>query len=534
MEEFSFHTFSELYQTCITQLNPANTILLYKDNKISTNEFINSVKKYVFCFREIGITRGARVGLSLADCPEILYTFIALSQIGACMVPIHHLLPVSNKLSILRMCEAQFFICESSSLAGLRIELKKIGHSYFLVTLDKNEESDYSINEIITGLKDIEYPAIIPDKNDILAILPSTGTSGFPKFVGVSQRNAVNVVKATKYFMEPTEEFKNGYKILNAFPLAAFPILTSSALLFLGITVIILDDFSPTRFLSLIEQWEVDILAATPAYYETIINLPVIINYKTNSVKRIYSGMDFLSNKRIHKIKQYFKNMEIAGIGYGLTETSSVVMVWRACKEKDFYVPTNCMTPIPGIDNEMEIINTDEKTAEIGEQGQIIIRGPNVVKEYYKNPRETEKVFRKDGWFLTGDLGCKDAEGRIHLLGRLKYIIKRGGRAISPVVINNYILKHPGVNTSAVVGVPHSMYGEMIWAFIQKVKDQNITKGDLMKHCREGLPPYMVPDHISFIDRIPQKPGIGKIDREELINIAFKELKKMSGGIDEK
>ncbi|MBN2531922.1 MAG: AMP-binding protein [Spirochaetales bacterium] len=534
MKEFRFDTFSELYQTCISQLNPAGTALIYKEKKVTTNELIHIVKKYTQCFQEAGIKKGSRVGLSLADCPEILYAFIALSLLGACIVPMHHLLPASNKLSILHMSDAHFIISDINNLGGFRTELQKDGYSCFIITLDKNNESDYSINELIQEVNDGEYPAVTPCADDALLVLSSTGTSGQPKFVEITQRNVVNVVKATKFYMEPIKDFRNGYKILNAFPLAGLCLLVFISLIFLEITIIILDDFSPTRFLSLIEQWEVDVLAATPAYYEAIINLPLITDYKTDSVKRFYSGMDFLPNKRLLKIKECFKNTEIAGIGYGLTETSSVVMVFQAYNEEDYNVPTNCMTPVPEIDNEIEIMNTEGRIAEIGEQGEIIIRGPSVIKEYYKNPLETEKAFRKEGWFYTGDMGCKDEEGRIHILGRIKYIIKRGGRSISPVVIDNYLSKYQGVHTCAVVGVPHTMYGEMIWAFIIKGGDQNITVGNLMKYCRKGLPPYMIPDHISFIDRVPRKPGIGKIDSDELINIALKELKNISGGLNER
>jgi acyl-CoA synthetase (AMP-forming)/AMP-acid ligase II len=534
MGKFDFTCFSELYKTCISQVKPDHIILIYKDNRVTTEEFITIVKKYARCFSEIGIKKRSRVGLCLPDSPEMIYSFIALSLLSACAVPVHPRLPAAHAFSLLQMCGADFIISDSAGAADFKETLGKNKYSCSLITFEETGAADYSINimveRITAGDTAGEYPEIQPGEDDPLILLSSTGTSGTPKFVEITQRNVVNVIKATAYYMEPVEEFQKGYKTLCAFPLSTSALLTFTALFFLEITTILLDDFSPVRFLSLIEQWKIEVIAATPAYYESIIHLPVIQNYNTDSVKRFYSGMDFLSNKRLLKIKDCFHNTEIAGIGYGLTETSSVVMVWRAFNEKEFYIPTHCMTLIPGIGNEADIITPDGKKAETGEQGEIIIRGPNVVKEYYKNPLETKKAFHKGGWFYTGDMGCRDEKGRIHILGRMKDVIKRGGRSISPVVINNYILKHLGVHSSAVIGVPHSMFGEMIWAFVKKAEDEYITKGDLVRHCREGLPPYMIPDHISFIDAIPKKAGIGKIDNNELLSIALKELKKMTGG----
>ncbi|MBN2441460.1 MAG: AMP-binding protein [Spirochaetales bacterium] len=533
MKDLNFNTFGELYKTCISLLDPSKTILIFNDTSISTSELMEQVEKYTWCFHKIGVRKGTRVAYSLPDCLEIYYITIALSNIGASAIPIHHLVPSAQKSSIIRFFNAQFLISDARQVTDHKREFLKNNVESSIITLEKNEESDYSIAGVIEEYKEEDYPESVLEPDDPLFAIASSGTTGIPKFVEITQRNMVNVVKATRFFMEPVSDFKNDFKILCAFPMSTSSILTLLAELFFRKTTILLDNYSPLRFLSLIEQYKVDALAATPAYYEAIINLPVINNYALDSVKRVYSGMDFLPNKRLQKIKKIFKNLRIAGIGYGLTETSSVIMVWQAFKESDFDIPTNYFTPIPGIGNEIKIIDSRGKSAAVNEEGEVIIKGYNVIKEYYKNQDETKQAFTKDGWLLTGDLGRKDEMGRIQILGRMKYVIKRGGRSVSPVVINNHLLSHNSIYASAVVGIPHDMYGEMIWAFICPEKGRNITTGEIMKYCREGLPPYMIPDHITFIDRLPQKGGVGKIDSEELINIAKKELLTMTGGKNE-
>jgi len=450
-----------------------------------------------------------------------------LSMLGACIIPIHDLMPISDKLSILKLFDTHIIIIEPEHCKDLKIELNSNEYQCTLGTLQNNHESDFSINERTPEFKAKEYSNIAPQPDDALFALSSSGTSGNPKFVEVTQRNTVNVIKATKYFMEPVDNFKNNWKIMCAFPLSTSALLTLISQIFYGITILLCDDLSPIRFLTLIEQYNIDIIAATPAYYETLINLPAIGRFNLESVKRIYSGMDFLSNKRLQKIRNYFKNAKRAGIGYGLAETSAVIMVWKAGTEEDYYLSTSTMTPIPNIDNEIDIRNSKRESCGIHEQGEIVARGPNVVKGYYRNPNETNKSFENDGWFHTGDLGYRDNEGRIRLLGRLKYIIKRGGRTISPIQIRDHLHKHSAIANNVVVGVPHTMFGEMIWAFIKTEKNRNITEGDVMKYCREGLPPYAIPDYIYFLNEIPKKPGIGKINYEELIKIALHELENV-------
>jgi acyl-CoA synthetase (AMP-forming)/AMP-acid ligase II len=157
-----------------------------------------------------------------------------------------------------------------------------------------------------------------------------------------------------------------------------------------------------------------------------------------------------------------------------------------------------------------------------------------VVRGYLGNPAETENAGGyasfKDGWFRTGDLARNEGNDTITLLGRKKYLIKRGGKSVSPIVVQNELNKIPGVRNSAVVGVPHQLYGEMVWAFIVKQPQADLQLKAIMRHCRAELPNYMIPDQVTFIDEIPKNPGVGKVDFEKLRIMAQQELEQINGG----
>jgi acyl-coenzyme A synthetase/AMP-(fatty) acid ligase len=151
-----------------------------------------------------------------------------------------------------------------------------------------------------------------------------------------------------------------------------------------------------------------------------------------------------------------------------------------------------------------------------------------VVQGYLGNPEETARSFT-DGWFCTGDVARNEGDGSITLLGRRKYLIKRGGKSVSPVVVQNHLNKLAGVQDSAVVGVPHPLYGEMVWAFVVRQSEDAVEFKDVMKHCRAELANYMVPDQVTFVPEIPKKSGVGKLDIDAMKAMAQQELDAIAG-----
>jgi acyl-CoA synthetase (AMP-forming)/AMP-acid ligase II len=246
-------------------------------------------------------------------------------------------------------------------------------------------------------------------------------------------------------------------------------------------------------------------------------------------VKRLAVGMDFLSPSLAQRLKAKFPNLTSAVNGYGLVETTNVFMICRALTEEALALPTTRMQLVENIDNAIEVRDQEGNAVPVGSEGELYIKGSNVIPGYLGNPEATQQSF-SDGWFRTGDIVRNEGNNTITLLGRKKYLIKRGGKSVSPIVVQNHIVKLAGVNAAAVVGVPHQLYGEMVWAFVVVDKDSDVQLRDVMKHCRAELANYMVPDQVIFIDEIPKNPGVGKVNFEKLQAMAAQELATMQGG----
>ena len=172
--------------------------------------------------------------------------------------------------------------------------------------------------------------------------------------------------------------------------------------------------------------------------------------------------------------------------------------------------------PIPGV--EVKIFDAQDRELPAGEQGEIVVRGPNVMLGYYKNPEETAATLR-DGWLHTGDVGYLDQEGYLFITDRYKDMIIKGGYNIYPSEIEGYLEAHPAVGEVAVIGIPDEKYGEEIMAFIVRNPGQQIDEGGLIEFARSRMTPYKAPSRVQFVEGLP-KSLVGKVLKKELRKFA--------------
>jgi len=210
-------------------------------------------------------------------------------------------------------------------------------------------------------------------------------------------------------------------------------------------------------------------------------------------------------------VKESFKERFGVSIqeGYGLTETSPLATVQRTNETQ------KCGTagkPIPGVDVKI----FDEKDQEVaqGDRGEIVIRGHNIMKGYYRNPEATAEAFRS-GWFHSGDIGYIDEEGDVFIVDREKDMILRGGYNVYPREVEEVLYKHPAVMEAAIIGVPNERYGEEVKAVVSLKPDQLASPEAIIAHCKRHLAAYKYPRHLDIIDSLPKGPT-GKILKRAL------------------
>lgn len=518
------YTFVSIYDEDLFPKEIDRTAFIYKDEKISFRSVKEKVDEVCAHLISMGVIKGSKVGYTLPNCPETFYLYMALSRLGACAVPLFPMIPDQGKMGIWTNCGVEFVVTLSSMYSTLKAVAEQFKSNIKFATLD-NSDASYCFTNDVSHIN-IEESIVLEGAEELPVMMAmSSGTTGASKFVEMTQKNASTVLKASYKLMQPKEE---GYSLVLAFPLSTSGILVCMGMFAAGVTTIFSEDMSPMAFLSLVDKYKAEAISAPPAYLEAISFIPGVDHMNFDSVERVYSGMDFFRNKLLNSMRRRFKNLKMAGNGYGLVETSTVLMIWNAESVEDFNNPTNQMIPVEGIGNEFSVRSSKGEAIAVGSEGELFIKGNSIVKGYFRNEEETNKAFI-NGWFRTGDVAIANDDSTITLLGRNKDIIKRGGRSISPITISSHINKVDAVIASAVVGVPHEMYGEMIWAFIVTPPGVNLPEGVIMKHCRESLPPYMVPDQITFVDQLPKNPGVGKLDNEKMKEMALEELSQMSG-----
>jgi acyl-CoA synthetase (AMP-forming)/AMP-acid ligase II len=524
-------TLNDCFTAFIQQSDPRKPVMYCNDQKVTTVDLVEQVDRYTRHLDRLGVTLGVGVGYTMPNCPELFYLLLAVSRLGGFTVPLYHLFPDAGKVNIFKNSRVQLVVTAAAQASSLRMVSKSAGVSYKIATIDDCTDADYCFTiPVDSGFDLLDSLPADTDPNLPFMVASSSGTTGIPKLVMMNQANVGAVVLASMDMVLPVDmNGKDTFTSVMAFPLSTSGILVCTGTMFAGVTLVFSEDLSPVKYLQMMNQYKADSLSAPPAYFEALLGLPMLENFNRATVRQIYTGMDFLSPSLLQRLKEKFVNITGATSGYGLIETSTVFMHSKVSNEAELSRPLNVMRLVDDIGNQIEVRDENGYVVASGETGELYVKGTSVVQGYLGNPEETVNSFR-DGWFRTGDVVRNDGPTTITLLGRKKYLIKRGGKSVSPILVQNLINTLEGVKDSAVVGVPHPLYGEMIWAFIVKSTGSNIELKDIMRHCRAELANDMVPDQVTFIPEIPKNLGVGKVNYEKLRQMASQELQSIQGG----
>jgi long-chain acyl-CoA synthetase len=263
--------------------------------------------------------------------------------------------------------------------------------------------------------------------------------------------------------------------------------------------------FDPMSVLSVIERYKIASFAAVPAMFVALLYAPDAEKYDTSSLIYCVSGSAPLPIEILKGFEQKF-SCKIRE-GYGLSEAAAVLTAHGADMPQK---PGSVGVPIPGV--EVRVVDENDNPVPVGEVGEIIARGPNIMQGYYNLPEQTQATLR-DGWLHTGDMGRFDEDGYLYIVERKKDLIIRGGFNIYPRDVEEVLATHPAVIEAAVVGIPSDRLGEEVKAFV--VVNGPVDAEELMAFCRERLANYKTPSVIEFVDALPRN-AIGKVDKKEL------------------
>ncbi len=265
--------------------------------------------------------------------------------------------------------------------------------------------------------------------------------------------------------------------------------------------------FSPKTFFGLVTKARPTYFSAVPAIYAMLSALPDEAEADTSSLRFVICGAAPIPAELIHRVEERFGVVLVEG--YGLSEGTCASTINPLDGKRK---PGTVGLPLPG--QEVAILGEDGSHMPQGERGEVVLRGPNIMRGYLNKPEETAKTI-KDGWLHTGDVGLLDEDGYLVLVDRIKDMIIRGGENIYPKEIESVLYSHDGVLEAAVIGRPDDVLGEVVVAYVVLRPGADVTVDELHELCRSQLAKYKLPVLIELLDELPKNP-VGKIDKPTL------------------
>lgn len=510
--------------------------MLYFQGRWYTNVEINQNANLLGnALKGLGINKGDRVAVQMPNSPEVLSAFPAIYKIGAVVIPLNPLLRPDQAAYIYRDCGAKAILTSSDFVGRVLEAQKQAPNLQHVILTDRDDVSGTISYRNIMSTSSAELMIEQTDNDDVAALIYTAGTTGPPKGVMHThyslhmnalsfyeyilvhrsvtlQLNSRALNPKTLQFNEVTQRVSGVNRemvSLGVLPLShSYGIAFGNTGNFVGGKTIVLQWWNVEEALKAIQTFRVTQMAAVPTMYIQILEFPELDKYDLSSLEDCQCGAAPLP------VEVALRWKEKVGVdireGWGLTESGAITTGQPGDLPPKYGSIGKCLLKC----NTIKVF--DEKGQELppGQQGEIVVKGPTVMKGYWNLPEETAKAI-KDGWLYTGDIGYMDEDGYFYITGRKKDIIIRGGENVSPVEVEEILLQHPAVAEAGVVGIPDAVYGEEIKAFVAIKPDKRVTEDELIAFCKDRLPSFKLPKKIQFTKSLP-KNLLGKVLRAEL------------------
>ena len=515
-------------------------------------KFIEKIDRTAKAYKALGIKEGETVTICMPNAPQGVDSFYALNRIGAVPAMIHPLSAAGEITFYLKDTDSKAILVLDMFYEKVEQAVKDLGRPVKIIVARIQDELKFPLNilypltlkkkppelpdsenvirwnDFIAAGKNETLPETFPSADKTAAILFSGGTTGTSKGILLSNLNmnalGMEVAAAAGFTME-------GLRMLSVMPLFhGFGLgVCVHSMLSQGGRCILIPRFTAKSYAKQIVKYKCNFIAGVPTLYEALLRLPSMDNADLSSLKGVFSGGDSLSielKKKFDKFLYDHKAVIQVREGYGTTEcvTASCLTPTHMAKEGSIGLP------FP--DTYIKIVEPDtDREVPYGQEGEILLAGPTVMKEYMNNPEETAQTLRThaDGltWVYTGDLGVMDEQGFIYFRGRAKRMIISSGYNVYPGQIENILDAHEYVQMSCVIGVPDPYKMQKVKAFVklaQGVPATEETKQVLMAYCRKNVAKYAMPYDIECKEDMP-KTLVGKVADRQLEEEELSKLK---------
>ncbi len=521
---------------------PNTPAVIFMGKKITFKELVHAVNQFAAALYDMGIRRGDRVAIILPNLPQYPMVHYAIMKLGATIVP-------TNPLYVERELEYQMNDSGAKAVIVLdlvypriravrdKTSLEKIivtgvkeylpGLLRLLYPLKEKKEGTavkvekepgvYFFQDIMKG----SYPKPPEEKvtvDNVAMLLYTGGTTGVSKGAVLTHKNLVaNTLQVRNWI---TDAHEGSEAIISALPF--FHSFGMTTCLHMSVVLkspaVLIPRFDVKQVLSSIKKYKATLFPGVPTMYVAINNYPDVRKYDFSSLRACISGGAALPVE----VQREFEKITGAKLveGYGLTETSPVVTA-----NPIYGLRKVGSIGIPMPDTDVAVVDPEShKELPIGEVGELAVKGPQVMREYWNKPEETAQVMH-EGWLYTGDMSKADDDGYFYIVDRKKDMIIASGFNIYPREVEEVLFQHPKILEAAVVGVPHEYRGETVKAFVVLKEGETATEQEIIDFCAERLAKYKVPKLVEFRTELP-KSMIGKVLRRVLLEEEKKKIEQ--------
>lgn len=476
------------------RLDPQRTGLVFEGRELTFREWNARANRAANVFAALGVRPGDRVGLLLANSIEFLDCFFGLAKIGAIVVPLNwrltapELAYIANDAGLRALAWGSEYAATIGALRGqIAVEC--------WVALGDAPAGDHDYAALTAAASDAEPPAVGAD-DDPLVIMFTSGTTGKPKGAVLSHANlfydSCTVALST--------DWRWGDRVLVALPLFHIGALIDVVIdVHVGATTVLMKAFDPTAFLRTLQDQRINSFLAVPAMLHFMLQLPTIQQFDLSSVRWALCGT---APVPVPLIEAWAKLGIAIQQVYGLTECSGGAAVLSAERALDKVGSTG----LPMFHTDIRVVDADGRDTAPGEVGEVVIRGPHVMRAYWRNPQATAETVR-DGWLHSGDLGRLDADGFLTIVERKKDLVISGGENIYPAEIESVLTALPQIAEVAVIGSPDPAWGEVVCAVVRLKPGSALTLDEVTAHCAGKLGRYKIPKRLVVVDEpLPRNP----------------------------
>jgi long-chain acyl-CoA synthetase len=478
--------------------HPGRVAVRMDDAAMTYRELDEASARVAGLLRERGFKPGDRAGIMLPNVAEFPVVYYGVLRAGGIVVPMNPLLKGREVAYYLGDSGAGLIFAWHAFADEARGGAEQVNAEPIVVDLA-------SFPDLLASAAP-DYEVADRDDEDTAVILYTSGTTGQPKGAELTHGNltsntgvaCTDIIRA-----RPEDVIFGGLPLFHAFgQTAALNVAVAS-----GACLTLLPRFDAGHALRIIAGHRVTVFEAVPTMYVALLHAPDRADYDTSALRMCISGGAALPVEVLRGFEEAFGCTVLEG--YGLSETSPIASFNHPGRERK---PGSIGTPIRDV--QMRVVDGEDHEVPQGEVGEIVIRGPNVMKGYWKRPEATAEAIR-DGWFHTGDLARVDSDGYFYIVDRKKDLIIRGGYNVYPREIEEVLYEHPAVAEAAVIGMPHPALGEEVGAAVILKPGASATAEELRDHVKAQVAAYKYARHVWIVEELPKGPT-GKILKREI------------------